>query len=331
MSQTLLDPNADVLACPIPLLRARTVSRPGILVARGELVVVKYGVYAPATLWRDLAPWDRYLARVHAAALTMPGLVFSHESAAVLLGLPIFGEPSDVHVLRDPAATSRQLVGAANPHRRRATRNGHVGGGLQLTSLAETTVDVARSRHRAIGLAVVDAALRSDSALRVEQLVAMNEARASSRGRRHARWSLHRGNPAAARALESISRAVVEFLGFAEPELQRIPFDLDGRRYFVDCFWPDAQIVGEADGRENTAGRTATPAAPCTTRSSGTDSIRRVVKGFARWGWADVRDPTRLRRILVAAGLRPESVGDPEPLATITAALHGHRFDRETG
>ena len=329
MSQTLLDPNADVLACPIPLLRARTVSRPGILVTRGELVVVKYGVYAPATLWRDLAPWDRYLARVHAAALTMPGLVFSHESAAVLLGLPIFGEPSDVHVLRDPTATSGSWSGLRT-HTAAVPRETVIRGGLQLTSLAETTVDVARSRHRAIGLAVVDAALRSDSALRVEQLVAMNEARASSRGRRHARWSLHRGNPAAARALESISRAVVEFLGFAEPELQ-VPFDLDGRRYFVDCFWPDAQIVGEADGREKYGGAYGEPGRAVYDEKQREDSIRRVVKGFARWGWADVRDPTRLRRILVAAGLRPESVGDPEPLATITAALHGHRFDRETG
>jgi hypothetical protein len=89
--------------------------------------------------------------------------------------------------------------------------------------------------------------------------------------------------------------------------------------------------VGEADGREKYGGAYGEPGRAVYDEKQREDSIRRVVKGFARWSWADVRDPARLRRILVAAGLRPETVGDPEPLATIAAALHGHRFDRETG
>ena len=96
-------------------------------------------------------------------------------------------------------------------------------------------------------------------------------------------------------------------------------------------WWPDARVVGEADGREKYDGSYGDPGRRRVRREGREDSIRRVVNGFAHWGWADVRDPSRLRRILVAAGLRPDTVGDPEPLATITAALHGHRFDRETG
>ncbi len=299
------------------------------MVSRGEIVSVKYGIYAPAQAWRRLAPWDRYLARVYATALTSPGLTFSHESAAVLLGMPIFGEPPDVHVLRDPAATSGSWAGLRT-HTATVPREITQIGGMLLTSAAETAVDIARSRHRAVGLATVDGALRIDPALGVEQLITINEARASSRGRRHARWSIHRGTPLATRALESVSRAAVELLGFPEPELQ-VPFRIDGRRYFVDLYWRGAGVAGEADGREKYDGRYGNPVDAVIEEKDREDGIRRVVSGFARWGWADVLQPSRLHRILVAAGLEPNGVAQPEPLATLAAALRGHAFSRETG
>ncbi|WP_375383848.1 hypothetical protein [uncultured Microbacterium sp.] len=330
MSDVLDIAVADVRPCPIPLIRARTIARPGSLVARGELVSVKYGVYAPASAWRALAPWDRYLARVHAAALTMPGLTFSHESAAVLLGLPVFGEPGEVHVLRDPAASSGSWKGLRT-HTASTPRQVVALGGIQLTSSDETAVDIARTRHCATGLAVVDAALRADAGLSVEQLVAVNASRQSSRGRRHARWAIHRGDAAADGALESVSRAVVELLGFPEPELQ-VPFRIDGQRYCVDHYWRDARIVGEADGRLKYNGSRGDAAKAIHDEKRREDSIRRIVNGFARWGWDDVRTPARLRKILVSAGLRQTGLGEPEPLATLSAALNGHApHTRETG
>ncbi|MNG34902.1 hypothetical protein D3C84_1215120 [compost metagenome] len=35
------------------------------------------------------------------------------------------------------------------------------------------------------------------------------------------------------------------------------------------------------------------------------DRIRRLGFGFVRWSWADLEDPSRLKRRLLAAGLRP--------------------------
>ncbi|WP_254865535.1 hypothetical protein [Arthrobacter sp. P2b] len=35
------------------------------------------------------------------------------------------------------------------------------------------------------------------------------------------------------------------------------------------------------------------------------DRIRGLGLGFVRWGWADVENPERLRRKLLAVGLRP--------------------------
>src|SRR3546814_15194574 len=82
----------QLVPSPIPLLRTR--DRPGVRLDReaaaGRLALVRPGVYAPATAWRSLRAWDRYLARVPAVALTHPDAIFCLESAAALLGLPVF-------------------------------------------------------------------------------------------------------------------------------------------------------------------------------------------------------------------------------------------------
>jgi len=40
------------------------------------------------------------------------------------------------------------------------------------------------------------------------------------------------------------------------------------------------------------------------------DRIRALGHGFVRWSWADVDNPDRLRRKLLAAGLRPRNSGN---------------------
>jgi hypothetical protein len=66
-----------------------------------SLTRVHSRVYAKKAEWDALAPWDRYLARVHAVRLIRPGSVFCLESSAALLGLPIFGEPRYVHLFNE--------------------------------------------------------------------------------------------------------------------------------------------------------------------------------------------------------------------------------------
>ncbi|MCR2812099.1 hypothetical protein [Microbacterium sp. zg.Y1084] len=142
---------------PIPLLRTAEVPHPERAIARGELARIRPGVYAPAEAWHDLAPWDRYLARVHAVTLGYPDAVFSHESAAALVGLPVFGDPMVVHVLQHPLGRSR-LASGIRVHTHRGEREILEVGGLLVTGILDTAVDLARSRHRAIGLSVADAA-----------------------------------------------------------------------------------------------------------------------------------------------------------------------------
>lgn len=318
----VLTPVRPYLPSPVPLLSAR--DRPGIRLDReaaaGRLALVRPGVYAPAGQWQGLPPWDRHLARVHAVALLHPDAVFCFESAAALMGLPVFGDPAFVHVL-SPTSTSRQ-AGGVRTHSTSDAREVIDLGGVLATAPAEVAVDLARSRHGALALAVADAVLHTDPGVTLEQLVARNEARSSSRGRRRARWALHRADGRAQSPLESVSRAVVEWLGFPPPELQAVVTTARGD-YILDMRWPRAGVGGETDGRIKYDGSHGDPARVVWEEKRREDELRRHLSGLARWGWAEVLEPMTLRRILVAAGLHPIAPIRTDELFSLRAALYG--------
>ncbi|MCR2809751.1 MULTISPECIES: hypothetical protein [unclassified Microbacterium] len=327
-----IDPSPSsfvAVSSPIPLTRSSQVAHADRDIAGGRLVRVRRGIVAPASLWAALAPWQRYAARVHAAAMTHPGIVFSHESAAAILGLPTFGEPLEVHALDTPGTTSR-LSGGIRLHTTRGDRAVVDVGGLLVTSPLDTAVDIARSRNGAVGLAVSDAALRGDPLLSVEALVAHNECRISSRGRRVARWVLHRASALAETPLESVSRAAIEWLGFEEPRLQ-VEFVTAGMVDRCDMWWETARVIGEADGDVKYDG---TLQAPVTAIRKEKDRDRRLghhASGIAHWGWADVARLTPLRGALRHAGLRPVNPEASRELFALSALLGGRgRQGRET-
>jgi hypothetical protein len=189
----------DMQSSPVPLIPVGAVAHSGRAIEGGALHRVTRGIYAPRDRWRTLAPWERYRARVHAASMRHPDATYALESAAALHGLPLFGEPSEVHVLGGDDTRSR-MSGGVRVHTTSEPRELVRAEGVPATSLTDTVVDLARARHHAVGLAVADAALRLDPTLRVEHLVACNESRASSRGRRHARWAHARVRDAWVRA-----------------------------------------------------------------------------------------------------------------------------------
>lgn len=330
MAQSLILPTAwAATPAPLPLLRARDVPHPERAIARGELAQVRRGVYAPSEQWRTLPPWQRYLARVHAVALLIPDAVFCFESAAALRGLPVFGDPRDVHVLRRDGGDAG-ITGDLRIHTTAIPREIVDLGGFASTSDAETAVDIARHRHPVIGLAVADGALRLDTRLSVEQLVARNEARPSSRGRRQARWALHRANAGAETTLESISRAAVSWLGFPEPELQSWLTSHSGHRDRVDMWWPDDKVIGEADGDLKYDGRFGDPVAALRERRRRDARLREHARSVTHWAWDEVCDFTRLRSILLGAGLRRIQPEDTARLLELRRLLTP-RTGRETG
>lgn len=328
-TSTLARGRAALAPSPIALLRSSEFAHPERQVASGDLVRVRRGILAPGPQWHALAPWQRYLARVHAVMLTHPGVVLCLESAAAAQGLPVFGDPGTVHILAGGHGTSR-MGGGVRVHTTAGDRAIDDLGGAFVTTAIDTVVDLARLRHGAVGLAVADAALRADPSVTVEMLVAANEARPSSRGRRTARWPLHRAAPLAETPLESVSRAVVEWLGFEEPELQR-EFRTDDVVDRCDMWWPRARIIGEADGEVKYDGSLQNPATAIRNEKSRDRRLLTHAARIAHWGWPDAVQVDPLRTTLRAAGLRPIRPESSPELYALRAAVRAPHPSRASG
>lgn len=303
------------LPCPAPLLIAHDAdptSRPRELSGHLRL---RRGVYVSAQAWRALEPWDRYLTRVHAVAAIRPGSIFCLESAAALRGLPLFGEPRNIHVY-DPLATRSTSFGDIVVHTSGTPRVVRRIGDLDVVDTADTVLDLARALPPAFALATVDAAIGpgSQPALALDEIVDALAGRASgSRGTRRARWAIDRADARAESVGESVSRAVIEWLGYPPPALQRT-FRFEGSEDRVDFFWEGEGVVGESDG----FGKYERDAVASIVREKRReDRLRRHVSGFARWGWADAMRADPLDRSLAAAGLRPVRARQHGMLATL--------------
>ena len=310
-----MHPTIMAAPCPIPLLIAHDAaptSRPRELSGHLQL---RRGVYVPVQSWRELAPWDRYLARVHAVAAIRPGSVFCLESAAALHGLPVFGEPRNVHVF-DPAAARSTSFGDIVVHTSQTPRTVGRLDHLDVVDSADTVVDLARVLPPAFALATVDAAIASGhpAPVALETIVDRLSGRAiGGRGTRRARWAIERADARAESVGESVSRAVIDWLGYPPPALQHT-FRFEGSEDRVDFFWEAEWVVGESDGY----GKYATDAVASITREKRReDRLRRHVKGFARWDWSDAVLADPLDRTLAAAGLRPERQRQHGMLATL--------------
>lgn len=280
------------------------------------------GVYAESTAWRSIAPWERYLARVHAAALKYPDAAFCLESAAALRGLTIFGEPPEVHIVLPTSATSRAFSGVRVHTADRMPAVEELGA-LLVTESAEIAVGIARLRHNAVGLAVAGSVIRADPSVTMTTLAELNASHLSSRGRRHAQWVIERLTAVPESPLEYVSLAVIEWLGFPAPSLQKWLIDPSGRRDDrVDFWWESCRIAGEADGDIKYGGEFGDARVALRDRRvRDARLIERGVSATAHWGWSDVIGSAQLRAALMAAGLRPSHPADTAQLHTLARTL----------
>ncbi|MGZ8804602.1 MAG: hypothetical protein ACXWZG_04795, partial [Microbacterium sp.] len=148
---------------------------------------VRRGVYTDAAAWQKLTPWERYRLRVAAVGMTWDAPIFCLESAAVLLGLPTYGESRDIHLL-DPTGKSRRfgdiVVHSTRDELELVTRDG-----VTTTTLAETALGLVRVLPPAFGLGVADRALRMLSTDgRTMDFGARGRERSDRRGRRRIEW-----------------------------------------------------------------------------------------------------------------------------------------------
>lgn len=312
----------DVAPSPVALLTRGDAPHSDRAVRTGQLITVMRGIYADAAEWRALKPWERYLARVHAAALKYPDLAFCYESGAALRGLTVFLEPADVHVVLPPGATSR-VVSGVRVHTAQGMPAVQEIGGLVVATAAEIVVDIARARHNAIGFAVAGSAMRADPQLTVEQLIELNASRPSTRGRRHAEWVLDRATSTPESPLEYVSVAAIEWLGFPAPELQKWIFGAPGEESDrLDCWWEPWRIAGEADGEIKYSGELGDARTALRERSvRDARLLDHGVAATAHWGWREAITTKPLRAALLAAGLPVERPADTAQLRSLQRAL----------
>jgi len=189
------------------------------------------------------------LAQVAAVAATSARVgepVFTHVSAALLWGLPLWRLPSSVHVLgrhsrgRDAShLTTAHVISLAPEHVVRHR-------GLLVTSLNRTMLDVARTEPVADALVVADAGLRRGAdGSGVLELASEFSGR---RGIARARETLSLADGGAESPWESFTRLHVLAAGLPAPRLQ---VDVPTRQgaYRADMGWEAWRQLIEFDGK----------------------------------------------------------------------------------
>lgn len=314
----------DPDAASVDLLFGR-LAEPGLTSARslrrdvqlGHFMRVRRGVFTSVGKWDATSDRERTRARIAAVVHTRRNnVVLSHESAALLWGLPHVGRRPEFVELADARGTAPRT---RNGIRWRRTPYDPAEivelDGFLVTGLAQTLVDLSCSRRFTNAVAAVDAALagRLEGAwiphVEVDATSLIDRLDADGRrGRRRGRAAISFADRRSESVGESVSRANMHLLGFPPPLLQ-VEFDrADGRVDRVDFDWPDYQLFGEFDGDgkylrpEYTRGRSIDEI--LLDEKKRADGIRRRHnRRDARWDWGIAISPPRLRSALLEAGL----------------------------
>jgi hypothetical protein len=282
---------------------------------RGREVRVARGSYVDTAPWQLLDQRGRYLLRVRAIAETRRhSMVLSHWSAAVLHGLPILGDwPHEVHVTAGPVSGGRSRNGVRKHALLLRDEDVIEIGGLLVTSIARTVLDLAVSADHLTAMMAVDRALLVDRFGRRpplatrEELFAAYERAGNFRGHIRAARVFEAGACRSESPLESVSRANMRVIGCPEPELQVSYFDHEGYIGDGDFSWPAFNLIGEADGD-------AKYLSPALRGDRSADQIvldekvredrlRALPKNVTRWRWRTGVNPAALRAHLVRAGI----------------------------
>jgi hypothetical protein len=281
---------------------------------RGALHRVSRGAYVPAGIWGSLDEGQRYAVRVRSAALARRGgAVVSHQSAAVLWGLPLLSRwPAEVHFLTERATGGRSDPGIRKHALGITAADVTLLDGILLTTLERTVVDMAATVDLKSAVAIVDRALLMDPFGRVQPLTTRArlletwERMLPFRGSVRARAIIEFGSGLSGSPLESGSRVNIALNGFPIPELQ-YPFDIDGRTVRTDFYWLGHDCIGEADGRGKYFDERLLVGLSIEevifAEKQREDALRRQVRGFTRWDAAVGLSQQRLRSRLLQSGL----------------------------
>lgn len=242
---------AETLAARGDEALARNAIRAGLVrrVTRGVYRLEEARRYALAG---DVHPKDdAYLARVRAVALTSRApTVLSHESAALLWGMRLFGEwPARVTVTVPPRTNGTSTADTVRHMHHLDSVD--VIDGMRVTTPARTVADCLRTadRRAAFELACTAAFTPRRGAPIVDRAMVHRhlELSGSARGVRRARALLVGVTSGCESPAEARSLHLMLDHGFEVPEQQVRIVDERGD-LFADFGWPSRRLIGECDG-----------------------------------------------------------------------------------
>ncbi|WP_327639202.1 type IV toxin-antitoxin system AbiEi family antitoxin domain-containing protein [Kribbella sp. NBC_00482] len=274
-------------------------------VRSGQWLRLSFNSYVDPQAWPDEPPWEHairlHLLNVRMASERLGGVVVSHQSAAMLHGLPVWGtDLSRAHFTRVASGGARTGRGV-RVHRGTTSADEVVElGGLKVTSVERAVVETACTTSYEVGVVIADAALREPRTTRDQLVDAV---------RRHRHW---RGVPAAQAAVlfadgrsesvgESRLRVLMANHGLPEPELQVEIRDEAGRLIGRVDFLLAGVLIVEFDGAMKYGDNAADAVLAEKYRE---DRLRERGFGVARVRWSDLNHPhetaARLRQALEA-------------------------------
>lgn len=232
------------------------------LVAAGVWQRVRRGAYVDAAYLepptegasrpgaRHLGARRRALAHVAAVIAGNRGrgadVVLSHESAALLWGLPLWRSPERVHLLVRERRSVRAAPDVAGHRVSLGPEHLSSRAGVTITSLERTVLDLACQRSTVEGLVVADAALaRGVERARLDE---MAHARAAARGVTRAREVIALADGLAESPWESFTRLHAIAAGMPRPRLQ-VPIATRLGTYRADMGWDEWRGLIEFDGQ----------------------------------------------------------------------------------
>jgi hypothetical protein len=222
-------------------------------------------------------------ADVVAAVSVCAGSVASHSSGLRLHDLPIVGRLPDQPELTVPP---RRIGSLQDAHLHRAglpPDHLTIVNGIEVTTVARTLLDVARSRPSLSSVAAIDAALHAGQ-VEVDELLDVARFCRNWPGIRKARRAIALADGRAESPLESVSRLVFRWLQLPPPDLNPGVYDEFGN--FIgrtDFYWDEFGVAGEADGRGKYDGRDVLTREKV--RQEGLEDTELYV---VRWGWTDI-------------------------------------------
>jgi hypothetical protein len=232
---------------------------------------------------------------VRAAVAQLPaGAVVSHVSAAVLLGIRVWGVPlTRVHVTRNRESGGRRGQRLHLHTTPLAVDDVVEVDGVPVTCAARTVVDTARAVPFTAGVVVADAALEAglDPAELREAVDRAGRRPGNARARRVVAFA-DRGGCSVG---ESRSRVLMARHGIPPPVLQWPVHDPQGRHVgTTDFAWPELRTVGEFDGPVK-YGRLVrpgqSPGDAVVAEKLREDRLRDEGLQVARWTWDELDDP----------------------------------------